>query len=104
LVFGALRAILWVWVHSWHATTTINSSLASEDVESKPKRLAKRTIASNGQTMVKTLWSTALACIVGGSRIAAVRQGTDQQALARVRAWFLGKIFFREKPTEDSFC
>ena len=38
LVLLALRAKPVIWVHSWHATTTINSSLALGDDGFGPKR------------------------------------------------------------------
>ena len=45
-----------------------------------------------------TLWSTALARDIGGSKIPAEHQGTNWQALARARAWLPGEFPLRKNP------
>ena len=90
-VLLALRMKPWVRVLSWHATATINSSLALGDDGFGLKRFAKHSIASIAGMMAATLWSTALARDVGGRKNLAKRQGTDGRALARARAWLPGK-------------
>jgi len=60
----ALRVTPWARVLSWHATATINSSLALGNDWFGPKRLAERSIASMLGTAA-TIWSTALAHDVG---------------------------------------
>jgi hypothetical protein len=87
----ALRAKPWVRVHYWHATTTINSSLALGDDRFGPKGLTECSIALILGTMAATLWSTVLACNVGGRKIPAKRQGTDGWALPRACAWLPAK-------------
>ncbi len=82
-VLLALRVMPWLCVLSWHGTTTINSSLALGDDGFGPKRLAKCLITLIWGMMATALWSTALACIVGRSKIPAKRQGTNWRALAR---------------------
>jgi hypothetical protein len=67
LVLSASRVTPWARrVLSGHATATINSSGASGDNGFGPKRLAKRSTASNLGTAA-TLWSTALLARDGGS-------------------------------------
>jgi len=83
---------------SWHATATINSSLALGDDGFGPKWLAECSIASIAGMTATTLWSTVLACDVGGSKIPAGRQGTSWRALARARARLLGKFPLRKIP------
>jgi hypothetical protein len=94
----ALRVTPWVQVLSWHETATINSSLALGDDGFGPKRLAKRSIASIWGMTAATLWLTALARDVGGSKIPAERQGNKWRALARARARLLGKFPLRKFP------
>jgi hypothetical protein len=96
LVSLALRVTPWVRVLSWHATETINSSLALGEDGFGPKQLAERSTTSM-LGMAVTTWSTALACNVGGRKNIAERQGTYWRVLPRARAQFwanflLGKI------------
>jgi len=94
----ALRVMPWVRVLSWHATTTINSSLALGNNGFGPKRLAERLITSIWGMTAATLWLTTLACNVGGSKIPAEHQGTNLQALACTCAWLLGELPLRKNP------
>ena len=55
LVSLALRVTPWVRVLSWHATATINSSLALGDDGFGPKQFAERSIASIGGMTAATL-------------------------------------------------
>jgi hypothetical protein len=57
----------------------------------------------NGQTTAATLWSTALALNIGGSRIPAKRQGTDRRAFACALAWFPGKFHLRKSQQKKVF-
>jgi len=50
-----------------------------------------------------TLWLTALACGVGGSKIPAERQGTNWRALARARARLLGEFPLTKCPRNPVF-
>jgi hypothetical protein len=95
MIFGLL---MWVRVLSWHATATINSSLALGDDGFGLKRLTERSITSIGGMTAATLWSTALARDVGGSKIPAERQGTNWRALARARARLPGKFPLGKNP------
>ncbi len=100
----ALRVTPWVLVLSWHATATINSSLALGDDVFGPKRLAECSIASIWGMTAATLWSTALARDIGGSKIPDnKRQGTNWWALARARAWLPGKFPLRKNPPR-TYC
>ena len=91
-VLLALRVMPWVRVLSWHATVTINSSLALGDNWFGPKRLAERSTASTLGTAA-TLRSTALARNVGGRIILAKHPGTCWRALARARATQLPSVY-----------
>jgi hypothetical protein len=93
LVSLALRVTPWVRVLSWHATATINSSLALGDNGFRPKRLAERSTASILETAATTSWSTALARNISGRKNLAERQGTYWWALPRTRAWLPGKFW-----------
>jgi hypothetical protein len=86
----------------WHATTTINSSLALGDDGFGPKRLATSSIASILGTTAATLWSTALARDVGGSKIPAERLGTNLRAHTRARARLPGQFPLRKHPRNRS--
>jgi len=100
----ALRVMPWVLVLSWHAATTINSSLALGDDVFGPKRLAKCLIASIWGMTATTLWSTALARNIGGSKIPSSKcQGTNWRALARARARLLGEFPLRKSPPR-TYC
>jgi hypothetical protein len=103
LVFVALRAKPWVWVHSWHATATRNSSLALGDNGFGPKRLDERLIPKISGMMATTLWSTALARDIGGSKIPAKCQGTNGRVLTRARARLLGEFPLRKHPRNPVF-
>jgi hypothetical protein len=70
----------------WHATTTINSSLALGDDGFGPKRLATSSIASILGTAA-TFWSTALARDGGSWKKLAERQGPCWRALVRAHTW-----------------
>ncbi len=91
-VFLALRVKPWVWVLCWHATTTINSSLALGDDGIGPKRFAEHSTASILGTAATT-WSTALARNVGGRKNLAERQeltgGRSHALVHSFRANFL---------------
>ena len=88
---------------SWHATTTINSSLALGDERFGPKRFAECSITLIVGTAATT-WSTALAHDVGGRKNLAEHQGTYLRALARARAQFTGIFLKKEKPMELCLC
>jgi hypothetical protein len=85
LVFLALRLMPWARVLSWHATATINSSLALGDDGFGPKQLAEPSIASTLGTAT-TLRSTALARDGGSWKKLAKRQGPCWRALVRAPA------------------
>jgi hypothetical protein len=53
--------------------------------------------------MAATLWSTALARDVGGSKIPAKRQETNGRALTRARARLPGKFPLRKHPWNPVF-
>jgi hypothetical protein len=53
--------------------------------------------------MAATLWSTALARNVGGSKVPAERQGTNGRALTRARAQLPGKFPLRKHPQNPVF-
>ena len=102
LVSLALRVLPWVRVLSWHATATINSSLASGDNGFGPKRLAEPSIALILGTAA-TIWSTALARDVGSRKKLAERQGTDLLVLARTRAQFPSVYPLRDRSRSQFF-
>jgi hypothetical protein len=68
------RLTPWARVLFWHATATINSSLALGNDGFGPKRLAEPSIASILGTAT-TIWSTALACDNGSWKKVAERRG-----------------------------
>jgi hypothetical protein len=98
-----LRAKPWVWAHSWHTTTSINSSLALGDEGFGSKRLAERSITKILGTTAATLWLMALARNVDGSKIPVKRQETNGMALPRARAWLPGKFPLRKHPWNPVF-
>ena len=99
----ALRVKPWIQVHSWHATATINPSLALGDDGFGPKRLAEHSIAKILGTTATTLWSTVLARNVGGSKIPAEHRGTKGRALTGAHARLLGKFPLRKHPWNPVF-
>ena len=92
----------WVRVLSWHATGTINSSLALGDDGFGTKQLAERSIALIVGTAATT-WLAALANNVRSRKNLSERQGTYLRALARARAQFPGNFPLRKNQWSSVF-
>ncbi len=99
LVIEAMREIPWFQVHYGHATATINPSLVLNN-----KLLAKFPILSIWWMTAMTLWSAALACGNGRSRIPAICQRTRcERSNVLVQHGFLAKFLQRKSHGRQSF-